>query len=133
MREIARIYDPGEAQVVTGYLRSLGLDVEIADYHTLSARPELAIGMGGFRIMAAESDAYMARKALEEKRPQPRFAPCPACNSSKVRRRRAWAFPLAITALFAGLFPFAPTTDRLRCAACGHSWKDDDDEPEQEL
>ncbi|GGY52333.1 putative signal transducing protein [Parvularcula lutaonensis] len=126
MKEIARIYDLGEAQVVVGYLRSRGFDVEIADYHTLSARPELAIGLGGFRIMAANQDAFMATKALEEKRPKPRFAPCPRCKSTKVRRRRAWGFPLAVTALFASLFPFAPATDSLRCATCGHSWKDEE-------
>ncbi|MEM1379734.1 MAG: hypothetical protein AAGH41_03820 [Pseudomonadota bacterium] len=132
MKEIARFYDPHEAQVAAGFLRAQGFDVEVADYNTLTAQPELRFGLGGFRLMAAQRDAYMAEKTLAETRRKPAFSPCPNCGSERVRRRRAWQVPFFMLPLF-GLVPFAPATDQLRCNSCGHTWKDADDESQNDV
>lgn len=133
MREIARFSDAGEAKIALGYLRAQGFDVQLPDEHVLGVRPELAVGLGGYRLLAADRDAFLAKAMLDEKRPRPVFAACVACGSNAVRRTRAWPFPLALFALFGELFPFAPARDRLACRACGHQWKDDDRDPEQDV
>jgi hypothetical protein len=133
MREIARFYDAEEAQIAAGFLRAQGFEVQLPDEHVLAVRPELRIGLGGYRLLAADGDAFLAKAALDEKRPKPLHAPCPRCESTAIRRTRAWPFPLALLAVFGELFPFAPPKDSLRCGACNLIWKEEDDEPQGEL
>ena len=126
MKEIARFYDVEEAQVALGYLKAQGFRVQLPDDHTLAVRPELRIGLGGYRLLAADGDASLAKAALDEKRPRSPYGHCPSCGGHRVRRVRRWPVPLAIFAIFGELFPFAPPKNTLRCGQCGHQWKDED-------
>lgn len=126
MKEIARFYNAEEAKVALGYLEAQGFDVHLPDAHMLAVRPELVFGLGGYRLLASDNDAFLARAALSEKRRKPRHGACDACGDTAVRRARAWPFPLVLFAVFGELFPFAPPKDHLRCMACGHLWKEKD-------
>lgn len=132
MKEIARFYDPDEAQVAAGFLRAQGFDVEVADVHMLTARPELRFALGGFRLLAANKDAQEAQNELAARRKSSPFPPCPNCQSTDVRRRRANIFP-AVFLLAGHLLPFAPATNKLRCGRCDKTWEETDDEPSNDI
>ena len=128
MREVARFFDASEAHIALGYLRAQGFQVELADYHTLSARPELRFGGNHFRILAADEDAWLASKALEETTPKSRIPNCPECGSTDTvvaGALKGSGFAEQIVALFT-----RPTrTKTFACSACQHKWTEDKDEP----
>ncbi|ADM08300.1 hypothetical protein PB2503_01102 [Parvularcula bermudensis HTCC2503] len=131
MKEIARFYDPEEALIAAGFLRAQGLSVHLADEATLAAQPHLRIGLGGYRLLADQRDAHMARIALNtiaaassspDTPPAERSdgAPdrCPQCGGP-LRRRRHRLLP-ALLLLTGALFPFSRAGKELRCGTCGH-------------
>lgn len=126
MKEIARFYDAEEAQIAAGFLRSFGFDVQLADEQALSVMPEMRMGLGGYRLLAADRDAHMARIELSKVRRAPSGPRCRNCGARDMRRERNPAYVI-VHALFATIFPFAPPTSRLRCRSCGHTQRVDRD------
>ena len=125
MKEIARFYDAEEAQIATGFLRAQGLDVHLADKQALAAMPQLRVGLGGFRLLAAERDANIAKRLLADIKAENRGStPCARCGSSDTTRIRDFRFPL-IFGVLSLLFPFAPP---VRCRNCGHKQQVTDEE-----
>ena len=133
MREIARYYHTPEALIAAGYLRSLGFHVELGNYNTITAQPMLQHALGGVQLFVQEQDAAAAKRALDESAAVEDGPICSQCSSTNIRRKRAWGFPLVITAIFGEVFPFARATDELECRRCGHVWKDTGDEFEDDL
>jgi hypothetical protein len=129
MREVGRFYDAEEAQVAAAYLRSLGFEVALPEEYHLGAAPHLSFGLGGYRILADDRDAFLAKAALDEKRPQPKHDACPQCGSGKIRRTREWWFTALINAVFGPSFPFSRARTTLVCRTCGLTRKDETDEP----
>ncbi|MEM9810438.1 MAG: hypothetical protein AAF788_04355 [Pseudomonadota bacterium] len=129
MREIARFYDAGEAKIAAGFLRAQGFDVSLPEENHLGSAPHLSIALGGYRILATDEEAFLAKATLDERRADAPQGGCPQCGSNRVARQRQWFIPLALFGFLAAIFPFAPPTDSFRCANCGNIWKDTDDEP----
>lgn len=130
MREVARFYDAEEAKIAAGFLRAQGFDVTLPEEHHLGVAPHMSVGLGGYRLLAADSDFFLARAALDETRPMPKHGACRRCGSDRIRRARHWWFPLVLLYLFGSHFPFAPARDKLVCRTCGLTWKDEDHEPQ---
>lgn len=134
MKEIARIYDMGEAHVAASYLRSLGFDVTMPEEHTLTLRPELRFAMGGFRLMVPEDEAEEAKRLIEKIRKAKGKGPeCPHCGYRELHRQRRIGIPL-LHLLGGFLLPFARGSDSFKCGHCGSVVPEDEiDEPEPEL
>lgn len=138
MKEIARFYDGDEAQIAAGYLRTQGFDIDIADMNTIGVQPHLSVGLGGYRLMAPEKQAYMA--ALELEKVRQAHAPrqtvtgftCESCGSEAMRRIRSPLIALLTCLTLGGIIPFTRATKNLRCTACGHRQPAEPDEESHE-
>ena len=71
MRELARFYDAAEAEVAAGFLCSQGFEVELPERHTLGAQPEMRVAFGGYRLLVADRDHFLAQDALKRVRKRP--------------------------------------------------------------
>ncbi|WOI52372.1 hypothetical protein [Parvularcula sp. LCG005] len=128
---IARFYDPEEAHVAAGYLRSHGFDVQVADQHALTAMPEMRIGLQGYRLITAQKNAFQCEALLRDIREtHSAFGQCEICRSTRLRRIRDGRVPI-LHLLIGFFFPFAPGTRSLRCAECGHKQPANDDEQDE--
>jgi DNA-directed RNA polymerase subunit RPC12/RpoP len=126
MKEIARFYDPEEAQIAAGFLRAQGLEIHLADELALNSLPNLRVGLGGYRLMAEERDANIARRYLADIDGEDHGPACAQCGVRKLRRSRDPTLALLLLP-FLELFPFARAKRHLRCAACGHKQPDPDE------
>lgn len=129
MKEVATYFDAFEAQIALGFLEAQGISAEIADYHTLSARPELRFGGNYFRLLVAEHEFHRAKLALQSAHQPTKKNACPRCRSSKVDRRAPsllQLFPALIAAFFRSRSPLIQNV----CTECGNIWKDNVDEPQ---
>jgi hypothetical protein len=124
--EIASFLDPTEARISLGYLRAQGLDVRLANENALDAMTDSWIAMGGYRLLAAESDAAEARLLLRAPRNQTSDKTCPRCGSDGLRRPRRWGFNLLRSAIL-GTPPPPAASRRLTCRGCGHTFEDPDE------
>ena len=134
MKEIARFYDAEEAQIAAGYLRAQGFDVQLGDENMLGVEPHLRIALGGYRLMAPQSQAHMATVALNEVRGAPeerQYLPdqiCGNCGSANMRRMRSPLIALLSYLAISAIVPFSRATKNLRCTACGHTQPAEPDE-----
>lgn len=126
MKEVARYYDPEEAQIAAGFLRAQGLTVHLADVHSLSAMPDMRFGLGGYRLLADGRDASLAQRYLADiaHEQSERGESCPNCGSRRLTPERDPSLPL-VHALLGYLFPFAKRTGRTTCADCNYTWRRD--------
>lgn len=84
--QIARIFDPTEAQVAAAGLRASGIATHLQNEHVAQANPLLQGAVGGFGLWVSQEDAADARAFLQLGRPAP-----PIDALEKPRRRRRWA------------------------------------------
>jgi len=133
MKEIARVFDVGEAIVVANYLRAQGFEVMLPEEYHLGVAPHLSFGFGGYRILVGEEDADDALAALDEKRPKPKHQCCRKCGSEDIRRAKQWWLPVLLFVLAEWAVPFARGRRDLVCRACGYTWKDNDNEPSDDV
>ncbi|MEM7739249.1 MAG: hypothetical protein AAF225_00425 [Pseudomonadota bacterium] len=129
MKEIARFYDPEEAKVAAGFLRSQGYEITLPEEHHLGSAPHLSFALGGYRLLAPYEEAYEASLTLRQKRDKPKHDACERCGSPDIRRQRVRWFPFAFLGLVMGTAPFTPAKKKLICSACGFEWSDTDHEP----
>lgn len=126
MKVIARFSDPAEAQIAAGFLRAQGLEVEVADVHSLTAMPHLRLGLGGCRLMAEERDANIAKRLLADIQHETHEAEeCPNCQGTRIANVHDIRFPLFHALLSFFSQPSAPTVER-RCMDCQHTWRRED-------
>ncbi|MEE4211611.1 MAG: hypothetical protein V2I43_20385 [Parvularcula sp.] len=119
MREIARFSDAEEAQIAASFLRSQGFEVSLPEEYQFAAAPYLAVSLGGYRLMAAEDDAFLAKAVLDERRPRPRHATCERCGGGGTRHGQKRPLKAFLSALFAAVLPSRQARNRLRCSYCG--------------
>lgn len=64
--QIAQFYDPEEAYCAKSYLQSHGIETFVQNDHHLTMAPWLRVALGGYRLLAIDTEAAEARKALSE-------------------------------------------------------------------
>lgn len=127
MQCIHRSFNPTEAEIVAGLLRTEGCSVHVFENGLSRLQWYHVIAFGGVRVMVDDQDVAAATEVLarwqrgdycldDDDR-------CPRCDSSEIEENpgyRGWAF------FFGCLlgFPLWPMLKwRERCMTCGYHWK----------
>lgn len=140
MKTIATFPDLAGAEVARAALEAEGIPASIPDSHLAGLDWRLGTALGGVRLQVATehveaADVFLAQNLsgelaeIEEFTERSTDGPrCPACGSSSVARdplvRRAKALALLFLPFLLLVLPFlAAARRRLRCEACGHTWR----------
>lgn len=120
LKQVARVYDPEEAQVAISYLSAYGIVAFLNDNYLLSVNPALRIALGGHKILVPAQEESQALQLLGDvgKGLSPDDRPCPRCGAQDYVRVKALPVPLTIIGLFFGTAPMVPSTNRLKCRQC---------------
>ncbi|MEM9616927.1 MAG: hypothetical protein AAF936_03110 [Pseudomonadota bacterium] len=107
--QIAQFYDPEEAYCAKSYLQSHGIDTFVQNDHHLTMAPWMRVALGGYRLLAVDTEAAEAKKALSEVQAiQPEqigIQPEPSSVQLQPAKRKSWGWlPIA----FMTGVPFLP-------------------------
>ena len=124
MHCVHRSFDPTEAEIVAGLLRTEGCSVHVFKNGLSRLQWYEVIAFGGARVMVADADVAAAAEVLARLRQGDYCLDaedrCPRCDSSDIEDNpnyRGWAFFLGC---FLGL-PLWPVIKwRERCRSCGY-------------
>lgn len=85
-------YDPEEAHVAAGFLRSNGFDVLLADAETISNAPFYRFTLGGIKLLGPPDQVEDARQLLATVRQKPNQNDqvCSACGGRQFSRVKKW-------------------------------------------
>lgn len=130
---IATFPDALKAQIIRGRLEAEGILCFIADEHTITNQPYLAMIHGGVRLQVQERDSEQAQKIIQVTQwsPEPlEFAPlplteqCPNCSSRKIEEVKSLKSQSFLTFLRNLLSSRTRKTASRHfiCRTCGHKW-----------
>jgi hypothetical protein len=120
---VAHFHEVMEAEILSGRLRSEGIETFVLDTHSVSMQPHLAQSLGGIRVQVMRKDLERARTIFSEAEKEKVLPdPCPRCSSANTELVKSYSLK-SLFNLFTFPISFSLYKRSYRCKDCGDEWK----------